>query len=261
MKPVIYCVSNYVTLNDVAQMAANCQMSPIMGMCLDEVEILVEKSDCLYINSGTLTKGREQLIESALRWGSQYNRTMILDPVGCGISHYRLNFVQRLIKTYPITVIKCNGSELEALATGQINQRSTESISHKEESYEGWISSLGSCPVASWMITGANDWFFSPSNKAKDSGYRKLSHDKTLLPDVVGSGCMYGVLVSKIALDLGIEGLSLAHDIYHQCARIASELDDSFYIGPNDFKSRLLDAHYNYFNHRYERELSRWQIN
>ena len=59
--PFVHCMTNYVTINDVANIILAAGGSPVMAEEKEEVEEITAGCDCLMLNIGTLQKGKEKL--------------------------------------------------------------------------------------------------------------------------------------------------------------------------------------------------------
>ena len=64
--PLVHCITNYVTVNDVANAILACGASPIMADDLKEVEEITSICNATYINIGTLN---ERTVESMIKAG------------------------------------------------------------------------------------------------------------------------------------------------------------------------------------------------
>ena len=116
--PLIHNITNYVTVNDCANMVLACGASPIMADDAAEVEDITTICGGLNINIGTLN-GRT--IESMLKAGKRANQLghpVVLDPVGAGASALRTETAFRLLREVHFTVIRGNISEIRTLASG-----------------------------------------------------------------------------------------------------------------------------------------------
>lgn len=116
--PLIHNITNYVTVNDVANALLACGGSPIMADEENEVEDITTICGGLCINIGTLN---HNTIPSMLRAGKKANalgHKVLLDPVGAGASALRTNTAQQLITQVKFDVIRGNISEIKALALG-----------------------------------------------------------------------------------------------------------------------------------------------
>lgn len=82
--PLIHNITNYVTVNDCANVVLACGASPIMADDKDEVSDIQTICGGLNINIGTLNS---RTIESMLLAGKRANELghpVVLDPVGAG---------------------------------------------------------------------------------------------------------------------------------------------------------------------------------
>ena len=116
--PLIHNITNYVTVNDCANMVLACGASPIMADDAAEVEDITSICAGLNINIGTLNS---RTIESMLLAGKKANQLghpVVLDPVGAGASALRTDTAFRLLREVKFTVIRGNVSEIRTLASG-----------------------------------------------------------------------------------------------------------------------------------------------
>ena len=116
--PLIHNITNYVTVNDVANILLACGGSPIMSDEAEDVEDITSICNGLNINIGTLHKSS---IEGMLRAGKKANdlhHPILLDPVGAGASKFRTETALRLMQELKLAVIRGNISEIKTLALG-----------------------------------------------------------------------------------------------------------------------------------------------
>lgn len=116
--PLIHNITNYVTVNDCANIVIACGASPIMADDKEEVEEITSICSGLNINIGTLN---QRTIESMLIAGKKANglhHPVVLDPVGAGASKLRTSTAMKLLEEVKFTVIRGNISEIKTLALG-----------------------------------------------------------------------------------------------------------------------------------------------
>ena len=116
--PLVHNITNYVTVNDVANILLACGGSPIMSDEPEDVEDITTICGGLNINIGTLN---QRSIEGMFRAGkkaAQLGHVILLDPVGAGASALRTNTAVNLMREIPFTVIRGNISEIKTLALG-----------------------------------------------------------------------------------------------------------------------------------------------
>lgn len=116
--PLIHNITNYVTVNDCANIVLACGASPIMADDAAEVAEITSLCAGLNINIGTLNS---RTIESMLAAGRQANalgHPVVLDPVGAGASRLRTETALKLLREIRFAVIRGNISEIRTLALG-----------------------------------------------------------------------------------------------------------------------------------------------
>lgn len=117
-KPLLHCITNYVTVNDCANIVLACGASPIMADDIHEVEDITAICNGLVINIGTLN---ERTVASMIKAGKKANalgHPVILDPVGAGASAFRTQTVFQLIARSKLYSNSCNISEIKTVALG-----------------------------------------------------------------------------------------------------------------------------------------------
>lgn len=116
--PLIHNITNYVTVNDCANILLACGASPIMADDTEEVEEITMICAGLNINIGTINS---RTIASMLLAGEKANELhhpVVLDPVGVGASRLRMDTAKKLLEKIQFTVIRGNISEIKTLASG-----------------------------------------------------------------------------------------------------------------------------------------------
>ena len=117
--PLIHCITNYVSINDCANIVLACGGAPIMAEDINEVSQITSICQGLDINIGMLNDNK---LSSMLKAGATANELgipVILDPVGAGSSDYRIKAVQNLMSNVQFGVIRGNVSEIKAIAEKQ----------------------------------------------------------------------------------------------------------------------------------------------
>ena len=116
--PLVHNITNYVTVNDCANMLLACGGSPIMA---DDPEDAVEiTAICggLNINIGTLNQRTIPAMLAAGKRANELGHPVVLDPVGAGASTLRTDTALRLLNEVKFAVIRGNISEIKTLALG-----------------------------------------------------------------------------------------------------------------------------------------------
>ena len=114
--PLIHCITNYVTINDVANALLACGASPVMADDPEEAEEVTSLAAGLCLNIGTLHRYTIPAMFAAGKRANSLGHPVVLDPVGAGSSALRTRTALELAQTLRPAVIRCNMSELKALA-------------------------------------------------------------------------------------------------------------------------------------------------
>lgn len=121
--PLIHNITNYVTVNDCANILLACGASPIMSDDMGEVEEITSLCAGLNINIGTLNQRTLPAMLAAGKKANALGHPVVLDPVGAGASTLRTASARRLLENIRFTVIRGNISEIRALASGAVSTR------------------------------------------------------------------------------------------------------------------------------------------
>lgn len=116
--PLIHNITNYVTVNDVANIILACGASPIMSDEPDDVYDITSICGGLNINIGTLNQRSIEAMFIAGHRANELEHIVLLDPVGAGASKLRTETAKRLMREIKLDVIRGNISEIKTLAYG-----------------------------------------------------------------------------------------------------------------------------------------------
>ncbi len=237
--PLIHHITNYVTVNDCANIVLAIGGSPVMADDLEEVAEMVGFASALVLNIGTLnSRTIESMLVAGLR-AKELGIPVIFDPVGVGATNLRTNTSEKLIGKLKPEVIRGNMSEIKVLAGLEVAIKGVDSLADEQDGSivaKKFASELGSVIA----ITGKTDVISDGSQVCLlDNGHK-------ILADVTGTGCMTTSLVGTFcgvnkdyftATVSGIISMGLAGEIAHASLRHGE--------GIGTFRARLLDSIYN----------------
>jgi len=190
--PLVQAITNYVTINDCANILLCIGASPAMCEAEGEVEEFVGLVSALYINIGTLTKEQEEASVLAVKRAAQLGKPVVLDPVACGAISRKKEVIRKLLETGKISVIKGNTGEIKSLAGCSGKVRGVDSVDDGEgvaEACKILAKSYGAVVAA----TGETD--------VVTDGERTcfVSNGTPMFTLVTGAGCMVGALAAATA--------------------------------------------------------------
>lgn len=230
-RPLVHHITNYVSVNLVANATLATGALPVMAHAREEVEEMSSLASALVLNIGTPDPGQ---IESMLLAGRKANRRgipVILDPVGAGATTLRTKTAERLLSELEVSVVCGNAGEVATLAGLSAEVRGVESLSgDAREAAEKAAGSLGVTVAA----TGASDYV--------SDGTLTLAvrNGDPLLGRVVGSGCASTAVVGCFAAAGGADPETVAGALayFGRSGEVAAKEAG----GPGTFEPRLLDA-------------------
>ncbi|MDD3369208.1 MAG: hydroxyethylthiazole kinase [Lachnospiraceae bacterium] len=121
--PLVHNITNYVTVNDVANAILACGGSPIMSDEAEDVEDITSICGGLNINIGTLNHNTIPSMFLAGKKANELGHIVLLDPVGAGASALRTKTAVDLMEKVKLDVIRGNISEIKTLAIGSGSTR------------------------------------------------------------------------------------------------------------------------------------------
>ncbi|MGB9791968.1 MAG: hydroxyethylthiazole kinase [Thermacetogeniaceae bacterium] len=237
--PLVQCITNYVTVNDVANILICFGASPAMVEVKGEVEEFAAAISALYINLGTLTSEQKEAAVAAARSATELGKPVVLDPVACGALSRKMEVIRELLECSRIAVIKGNAGEIKSLAGFSGKMRGVDSVDEGEGLAEA-CRSLAQRLNAVVIATGKTD--------VVSDGERicLVDNGTPLFSAITGSGCMAGALVAAAAA-VGGDDLFAASIAAMAAMGVAGEAAAEMSgDAPGTFRVRLFDAVYRF---------------
>ena len=192
--PLIHNITNYVTVNDVANIELAMGASPIMADDDRESADITSIANSLVINIGTLNSRTVNSMIQSGKTANANNIPVIFDPVGAGASELRNSTTARILNEIKVSVIRGNISEMSFIAGISSNTKgvdvSAKDISRDKIKTARIIAEKYGCTAA---ITGKVDVITDGKTTFEiENGVAELSR-------VTGAGCMTTGLVGGFA--------------------------------------------------------------
>lgn len=239
-KPLIHCITNYVTACDTANMLLAAGASPIMADDPEEVSEIVEYANALLLNMGTLS---ESHISAMLKAGSTANKRgipVVLDPVGFHLSEFRSQAFYKIQSEVKISVIRGNLSEI--LEMGGIPAHSHGVDSDNEPNAGLDLTAAAEVATRGWCVcsvTGKEDIITDGQRAAQ------LLNGTSKLKKVTGTGDMTSAMIAAFtsvtdsysAAKFGTAFIGICGEIAEEKSMVNGE-----FKGMGTFKQELLNA-------------------
>ena len=237
-KPLIHHITNYISINDCANVTLAIGGSPIMANDLEEVAEVVSKSSALVLNLGT---PNTRMLDSMLAAGKQANELgipVILDPVGVGFTEVRTRVLAQLLLSVQMTAVRGNLAEISRLIENGFYSevRGVDAAVAPVNAVEIVNQAAGKlgCLVAA---TGISDYI------GDGKSVLRVDNGVAMLSKVTGTGCMTTSLVAACCGGMGISLAAAAAGVVYmgvagEIARDAMQQGE----GTGMFRVRLMDA-------------------
>ena len=246
VKPLVHNITNYVTVNDVANILLACGGSPIMADDSGEVEDITSICQGLNINIGTLNKNTIPSMFLAGKKANVLGHVVLLDPVGAGASGLRTKTANELVRDIKFTVIRGNISEIRTLMEGTGNTKGVDADladAVTEENLDETIGKLKAFSEATGSViavTGAID-LVADSEKCY-----VIRNGKPEMGAITGTGCQLSGMMTAFLCANAEQPLEAAAAAV--CAMgIAGEIGFEHLKegeGNSTYRNRIIDAIY-----------------
>lgn len=245
--PLVHNITNYVTVNDVANVLLACGGSPIMSDEPKDVEEITAICGGLNINIGTLNERSIQGMLLAGKKANELNHPVLLDPVGAGASKLRTGTAVKIMEEIRLDVIRGNISEIKTLALGSGTTKGVdadvadavteESLSEAVAFVKAFAKSSGSIIA----ITGAIDLV------ADAETCYVIRNGRPEMGKITGTGCQLSGMTTAFLVanpDNKLEAAAAAVSTMG----LAGEIGYSYMQkgdGNSTYRNRIIDAIYN----------------
>ncbi|MDK2808409.1 MAG: hydroxymethylpyrimidine/phosphomethylpyrimidine kinase [Clostridiales bacterium] len=195
-QPLIHAITNYVTVNDCANVLLACGASPIMADDEEEVAEITAICGGLTLNIGTLNKRTIPAMKKAGRKANELGHPVVLDPVGAGASTLRTRTALELLDQISFSVIRGNISEIKTLSQGDGTTHGVDAAVEDEITEDNLLQAVTFAKAfakktgAVIAITGAID-IVADENRAY-----AIFNGNPLMRKVTGTGCQLSVLIA-----------------------------------------------------------------
>ncbi len=245
--PLIHNITNYVTVNDCANIVIACGASPIMSDDKNEVADIKSVCNDLNMNIGTLNSRTIESMLIAGKKANELNHPVVLDPVGAGASKLRTQTAFKLVEEVKFAVIRGNISEIKTLASGSGTTKGVDAdVADKvtEENLDEVIAfakEFAKKTGAVVAITGAIDIV------ANDKKAYCIRNGHPMMSSITGTGCQLSAMTAAFvtanpndlleATAAAVCAMGYAGEIAH--GRLC-QMD-----GNSSYRNYIIDAIYN----------------
>lgn len=187
-RPVVHCITNYVTANDCANLLLACGASPVMADAPEEAAEITAGSQALVLNLGTIGKNRFFAMLKAGKQANLLDIPVVLDPVGVGASEFRRNCASQLLREIRFAAIRGNYAEMQTIAGAEKPSAGIDAQPDDTENAPALAQTLANRFQTVIMLTGRTD--------TVTDGRRmiRIRSGHPVMRQITGAGCMLSAL-------------------------------------------------------------------
>ena len=230
-KPLVLCLTNYVTMDFMANSLLALGAAPIMSCATEEIEELIKIAQAVNINIGTLNAEFIARCEVAIKFAQRYGKPIVLDPVGAGASLLRTASARRLMVFTDI--IRGNASEIMALMEDEHQTHgveSTQQVQNAKDIAFKLAKTLG-CTV---VVSGEEDFVTDGSRQ------ELLKFGSPIMSRITGMGCALTAVIAafRAVMPDPFSAAAIATAYFGLCGNLAHSKTNQ----PGTFRAAFIDA-------------------
>lgn len=189
--PLVHNITNYVTVNDVANAELAIGGSALMADAVEELRDMVGLASAVNINIGTLNARTVESMHVAADVAAELGRPLVFDPVGAGASAFRNETTRAFLEHAHPSCIRGNLSEVAFVAglaatTRGVDAGEVEGATTPEE-VAAQVARAHGCICA---ITGAVDVVSDGTHTIF------IENGDAAMGKITGTGCMCDGLIA-----------------------------------------------------------------
>jgi len=232
-KPLVHQITNYVVMNETANVTLALGALPVMAHAREEVEEMAALAGALVLNIGTLSPHWVDAMVAAGRAANERDVPVVLDPVGAGATRYRTETARRILDEVDVAVLRGNAGEVATLVGVDAEVRGVESIAAGGDAGELARAAATQLGVVA-SVTGAVD------HVSDGEEVTAVANGHELLASITGTGCMSSAItgcflsVAESPFEGAVDALVAFGVAGEDAAQVAR--------GPGSFHVALYDA-------------------
>ncbi len=240
--PLINVITNFVTVNDCANILLAAGASPCMAYDIREVEDIVSICQGLVINLGSIEDDRAMLL--SIKKANEIGIPSVFDPVAAGASRLRNELCDEFLQNVKFSVIRGNISEIKSLAVGSSTTRGVDA-SEADEVTEDNLPEIVKMAKTLSEKTGSVIAISGKIDVVAD--FQKayvIKNGHPMMAMITGSGCMLTTLIGAYCAanpDKILESAAAAVCMMGICGEYAYQKTIDTDTGTSSFRNYLID--------------------
>ncbi len=186
-RPLVHNITNFVVMNFTANALLSLGASPVMAHAVEEAGEMAGLAGAVVLNIGTLSRPWVDAMALAAGAAAEHHVPVVLDPVGAGATRFRTETARRLLRDFPIAVLRANGSEVLAVAGENGGTRGVDSV-HGADDAQAAAVDLAKKHGMVVAVTGVEDFVTDGERSVR------IANGHPLMARITGTGCTASAL-------------------------------------------------------------------
>ncbi len=182
-KPLVHCITNYVTANDCANALLAIGARPIMAEHPKESAEITFQASALALNIGCITDDRLLAMRNSLECANKNNIPVVFDAVGAASSTFRRKISVEF--SDKVSIIKGNACEIMSLFSEPSFGSGVDSGGYFDKEL---VMNFAKRKNAVVMISGEKDYITDGKQQIEIPGGSKI------MKSITGMGCILNVI-------------------------------------------------------------------
>ncbi len=234
-RPLVHCITNYVSINEVANVLLAAGASPAMAEHEQDAGEFARLANAVYLNVGSLTQDQELAMAGAVSAARAEDIPLVLDPVACGVIMSYRRACRMIMESKALTILKGNQAEIKSLAGFDAKVCGVDSLDEGEGA-EAACRSLYRNYRSVVVASGAQDLVVGEKTA-------RITNGSPLFQAITGAGCMLGAVIAA-CLAASPDDPWMAGITGTLAFNIAGEKAAGQSSGPGSFRINLMDRLY-----------------
>ncbi|GMO31593.1 MAG: hydroxyethylthiazole kinase [Termitinemataceae bacterium] len=238
--PLVHHITNYVTVNDCANITLAIGASPIMADAIGEAADIAAISQAVVLNMGTLNERTVPSMIAAGLTAKSKGVPVIFDPVGAGASKLRNDTCQMIIQEIKPDVIRGNISEIRFVAGLSTQTKGVDAsiadaagTEQSEAFAKSTAAKLGCVIAITRSVDVVSDGKLTYLIENGNAGMSRITGSGCMCTSLVGSFC--GANPASL-----LEACTCAIAVMGIAGEMASEAAENY--GTSTFRTAIIDA-------------------
>ena len=243
-QPKIHCLTNPVTMNDVANILLAAGGSAVMAQDEQEAAEITTFCQGTLLNTGVPDEAKIRACILAGKRANQLDHPVVLDPVGVGGSSFRRRELRKLLDQVHPAVVRCNQEEAAVLCSFHSEQETHFSHGGVESSLHMDAQNLTQLARTAARLYNCT-FFITGKIDIVSEGKQTIliSGGDPRLCRITGGGCMLSALCALFCCSgaSAFEAASTAGQLWKEISEEAGKRTDQNGGGIGQFHMSLMD--------------------